>query len=1249
MTIVTTPAAPAERMRAGGRATEAGMAFQADVATWLAVHILVRLPVGGRFGINNQALPVAIRLETGDTLDDIEVTQSDDGALNFQCKTRATLGTGTESPLAKTVRQVAKWVATEKASDGLPSVTSNAAVLAVRADAPMTLDVLETACRAFDHGGGWTITRGQRNQAERTALNLLETAATPAWRELRSIEPQDADLADLARIFHINRFTMDEGDSDWREASHLLGRHLYGDDAAGDAPLRDLKGIMRGLVGSGAPADRDGLLRALRQRGHNDIMAPGFDADIARLCAATASELTRLAVHCTLPLGTGIPIARECSEHLATAILDGSLLVTGEPGAGKTGALVHAATTLAAAGDTVVFLSVDRFPGVTIAADIQSELGLAHTLPDTLAAIPGSGRKILFIDALDAARGGHSEAVFATLIEQVLQRLASAWIVVASIRTFDLKNGRRYRQAFAGTPVVLQPVDKGMANVRHFSVPRLSDEDLRKAVTASQALAGLIDSAPVQLVDLLRNVFNLSLAAQLLGNGTEPSAFAEIGTQSGLIDAYEDERLPVTPLRLATREAAAVMVRGRRLSVRKIAINHDSLDIVIGSGVLAESGELVSFAHHVLFDHVAGRFYLAWDDPVALKAQLACDTSTALMLAPALRFAVERLWREDDARRPRIWRLTASLFAGDVDPVLGNVALRTLVENVREQGDLLGLMTRVASTPSDPALVAELRRLTRFASMNIADSRPPAQSAALAWARLAEALVSTRERLLIDPARLLLKALFDHGDLADSVLFGVLGQASRALLELAWTPSAQLMQITPIVIEFVGKSFSSSPGASRALLDRILREPHFSQNADREARWLATQIRAITRIDPDFTVQIYAALYGQTITDSAISSMGTDRILRLTSTRRQDYESSRYLLAIAISDVLALSPAHGTRALIDALIGESIVRGITNAPDGRQINLGTSSITLLGAVYEYSDWSQSGISNRKDDLLHQFVVFLRGCEKETFATCVEAASRGYATASVWARILGVGAERIANVGDLLWPLFEHTDLLEHPGTRRDAIKFFAAAWPSRSSEARLRFETMALDESRFAEKADLDRWQASLGRILTTVPEESLQSERLFGRRRTFEASVSAASDEFKINTFITPVNHDERTRELLRRDGINTDAGPDRQVLDASESLNALVKQATPDSDASLLAVLWKQAAALLKLLDASPTIHERISHSGWGHVANAVLQVASGKNYVPGKNEMPELAMMFSMLDRLSSSPYPMPSEEP
>jgi hypothetical protein len=50
----------------------------------------------------------------------------------------------------------------------------------------------------------------------------------------------------------------------------FLGGRLYGSEAAGDAPLRDLKAIVRDLIGSGAPADRVGLLRVLRARGHSE-------------------------------------------------------------------------------------------------------------------------------------------------------------------------------------------------------------------------------------------------------------------------------------------------------------------------------------------------------------------------------------------------------------------------------------------------------------------------------------------------------------------------------------------------------------------------------------------------------------------------------------------------------------------------------------------------------------------------------------------------------------------------------------------------------------------------------------------------------------------------------------------------------------------------------------------------------------------------------------------------------------------
>ena len=361
MTMVPASAAPTTLMRAGGRATEAGISFQAAVATWLAVHILAQLPVGGRFGINNQALPIAIRLETGVHLDDIEVTQSDNGALHIQCKTSANLSSDLSSPLAKTVGQLARWLAGETATGTFPDPQSNIALLAVRSDSPMTLDSLETACRAFDYGGGWTATREQRNQAERNALDVLREAATAAWIKRRGTKPQDDDLVDLARMFHIARFRMDEGDSDWREASRVLGRHLYGGDSAGDAPLRDLKGIMRDLIGSAAPADRAGLLLALRRRGHNDIGAPSYDAATVTW-QSLRFERGRDIGPALLGRDLGPGDATACPRLVeATALLDElrraySVRLVGVPGSGKSVCAYQAASSLVAEGWNAVQL-----------------------------------------------------------------------------------------------------------------------------------------------------------------------------------------------------------------------------------------------------------------------------------------------------------------------------------------------------------------------------------------------------------------------------------------------------------------------------------------------------------------------------------------------------------------------------------------------------------------------------------------------------------------------------------------------------------------------------------------------------------------------------------------------------------------------------------------------------------------------------------------------------------------------------
>lgn len=1229
------------------------MDFQAEVGAWLAAHMLARLPVGGRFGLANTALPTTLQLETGDGLDDIRLGQADDTRIDLQTKTSAGLTQNANSPLGKTIAQLARVMMDARATGLAVDPAKVRAVLAVTAAAPRTLDALEGGCRAFDLGGTWEITKAERSRAEREALELFETHSYAAFLAQSAGPPSDDELVTMARLFRIARFSMNEGEDNWREASRALGGQLYGSETAGDGPLRDLKEIVRGMIGSGGAADRAGLLRALRALGHNDIGAADYSTDLTRLASATSAELDRLAAHTLLPIAGGVPISRQSDAPFAAAVSTGSLIAIGEPGAGKTGALVTLAQAWRASGDTVVFLSVDRFPGVAIAADLQAELTLDHPLVEVLGAAPGARRKLLIIDALDAARGGSAEGVFAQLIETLSGVAGPGWTIVASIRTFDLRNGRRFRDAMPGSPPDPTFAESTLGTVRHFQVPRLADEDLDGAGAAAADLGTLLAAAPDKLRDLLRNVFNLSLAAQLLADGASADSIRTVATQSDLIDAYEDRRLTGTTLTQAAAASVEAMVRRRRLAVRKVVVAHNQLDAVIQTGVLAESGDLVSFSHHVLFDHVAGRFFLEWDDPSRLLEQLGGDSSIALMLAPALRFAIERLWRQDDVGKAQIWRLVADIYSDPaVDPVLANVALRTAIERVTSAADITGLSALIAARPNDGGVATMLSRLARFVGLTVDAANRVTPSEAIAWASVADAASVTGVRELSDPTRFLLHTLFDKGNLDDADLLHTFGRAARALMGLAWAADPPMQQTATNAIRFVGKSFASEPAASRTLLDQILRDPHFSTHADREATWLAEQIMPIARSDPDFAIEIYRVLYSRDITDDSTSFLGgqASRIMPLSSSRSQDYRHCRHNLGRSATRLLGLSPRLGTRAIIEAALGKTD-RDLALGEGRERVTIPERvSFDLLGRDYDYKSWddAEGRTGRHDDDVLAQFVVHLRTCSVAAFVETVEAAATNYAGPAIWTRLLGVGAERVGEIADVVWPFASNITMLNHRDIVREAVRFLVAAYPLRPIQDRVAFEADAVQAGLSADTERQPWWRLTLSRFLSLVDPGMLASDAMRSLREELAAADELAGNPPTRSGSVRWSSSRGITRSLLAGEGVDVEQGADAQMIAQSEALYELV-QATPSgSDTSVLAALWMATQATVDLYDIhAGHLHEKVEQPVWGHISNAIERIAGASAYVPGTGGLPSLEVLLAVLRRLWASRFPEPKD--
>lgn len=1224
------------------------MTFQAGVGAWFAAHLVTTTPLGTRFGLSAIALPQRLQFETAQFLDDIQMDLSEGSSILVQCKTRPTLSAAPGGPLADTIAQLASLLIVRRREGTDPDPAKTAAVFAVAADASGSLNDLEEACRHFDLGATWAEATGRISSKQAAALQILEAAARDAWASLKAGEPTDMDLASLARLLHVVRFDVGDGGADRREAARLIGAKLLGNEGAGHAALASLEQAVNWMTRTGAPADRGALLQRMRAAGFVDTRSPGYDDDLKRLAAKTLSERQRLARHTRLATSRDAPIPRRCMPALSEAIDGGSLLVIGEPGAGKTGVLVSHVERLAQGTAPLVLLSVDSLSGVVGRDMLRTELQLEHDLLDVLSAWPGSEPGVLVIDALDASRGGPSEQVFANLIEEGLRRLGERWSIVASIRTFDLKNGTRFRSMMVGEPPSSTYSDPDLDNVRHFLVPRLGTDEMDSLAQTDPQLSLLFASAPPPLQELLRNVFNLSLAADLISGGATADSIATVTTQSDLIWRYEDARLDNDRLRNAVGDTLEVMIDKRRITVLRSRIHNDAVGDVVQSGVLALAGERIAFSHHMLFDHAASRYYLEWDDMDALARQVSSDPAIGLLLGPALRFAVEKAWREDGPGHAETWRLIAKLCAtDDIDPVVTSVSLRTAAEGVEGPQDVDGLLELLHANAAPRELAITLDRLARFVGMRAANPNGLSAGAAVAWAAVARQAVDNLEAEYSDGVRFLLMTLADKGDFADVSFVRTFGEAARGLLAFAWSKDPDMQGLANQAIRFVTASYASDAATSRMLLTRILEDPRFEQHAHEEAPWLAEGVVSITPVDPNFVFEIYKTIFGRSITEDGHSWIGgrPSRILPLSSNRRQDYEHGRWHLKEAFPRLMTASPQWGTKTASAVAIGTAMLEWPGRGYDPIFIPLSPErGMTVVEDHQSLSDWRTERHPDDHEELLAAFVAFLRECGPTEFRSVVDIAIEDTSACSVWSRILGVGAERVNVTGDILWPVASSLPLIRLQDIARDAIIFIAAAYPSRREPERSAFET-ALVEWLGNEPED-ERWRVSLAaRILSTVPEEALVTAGIRALKAQFDAEDMLNGNRPYVTVESGADENYDIGDEILRNEGADLSRGPDKMVRDATRELEALTREAIGDLDAAQLAALWVAVLKVLATLGVSTdaAAHAKVQRVGWGAVAGAVEKITDAEAYAPGSSGHPDLGEITALVDRLAASPYP------
>ncbi|MGD0232000.1 MAG: hypothetical protein ABSC19_16870 [Syntrophorhabdales bacterium] len=692
----------------------------------------------------------------------------------------------------------------------------------------------------------------------------------------------------------------------------------------------------------------------------------------------------------------------------------------------------------------------------------------------------------LVIDALDAARGDPAQEMIQGLIRQVLAK-GGRWRVIASIRKFDLRYGAEVKELFEGTPVG-EFNDPEFARVRHLNVLRLSDSELSQIRHQSGELFELIEKAPLQLRELLRVPFNLSLMAGLLGDGVHPDDITPIKTQVELLGRYWVHRILRNDGKADAREAllrevCEKMVEDRRLLAdRKEVVRPETsqqLQDLLRAQVLLEwqpspeippDRHVLAFSHNVLFDY-AVETLLFRGNPDKLVRRLASDPNAMIMTRPSLLFHFYYLWN-NDLRRHQFWDFTFRLIKDSGIPEIGRlVGPAVAAELVATVTDLEPLFSALDDAATKGRTAGE-QGIRHLVGALLAGSNAKGQLLGPGAGPWCELLERTSRNLQLSTAytvRSLLGKICEQPDLFTTEQRADAGKCSRRLLDFAWSQPRRDRFLVINSLEGVCRTFVSDPAASAGLIRRSIEQGHLSEFGYEEMPWLARQVSWLIDLDEKLVGDIYGAVFAHEETSKETTSIGQSSILPLTSNRGQDYSMALYELARAFPTFLEHSPENATKALIAVTEAYVAQRHRTTGADDREEPFDFRG-RQARILKDYSSIWDEGKTYRHDpplkmiDEFQQYAEGLAG-RPETVTKAVNTIQTLISEnrlAVLWRRILGLGTRYPEIVGMHILPLAWTIPILTCYDTSIPAGDFIGAIYSKAGKDERERIERAIL-------------------------------------------------------------------------------------------------------------------------------------------------------------------------------------------
>lgn len=211
-----------------------------------------------------------------------------------------------------------------------------------------------------------------------------------SFRNARGSTPTDVEFRELLSLIWVETLDVEESGAQEREAKSLLRRSVLLDAEQPDAAWAKLIERCAQYARRRSGGDRLALQRCLLDSKIGLAAVRSFESDIGSLRSRSQTTTQLLTKYSRIQIGeTCVEIRRPAVGELTRLADVGSLLVVGEPGAGKSGVLHDFVEALCREERDAILLAADDVSASSLSG-LRAELHLEHDVVEVLQNWPGT-------------------------------------------------------------------------------------------------------------------------------------------------------------------------------------------------------------------------------------------------------------------------------------------------------------------------------------------------------------------------------------------------------------------------------------------------------------------------------------------------------------------------------------------------------------------------------------------------------------------------------------------------------------------------------------------------------------------------------------------------------------------------------------------------------------------------------------------------------------------------------------------